>query len=347
VLPATIPCASALIPCDVIDFIQLWPQLKDNLALAVLVAWIKVPYARARFLSAIKSHLAQTQGDVRELTGQGLFHGFDHAIRLETCRSEKETEEAKLLGRAGGMRKLGLAACCRALGIGEPLPPTQVSKSTLAPSQGQARQRIPFKTRARGVPDVVAIGTSLRHYAIHRRFDKLDTIAALGRNLQPACEFGPSDTASFLQFVHLADSIVCKIGVILGNTLKDGCYTRCFLVRCLVLGFLSSTKDQIDWSQISMGTIRLASADETDVLGVFDSNWSASELSEFCFHRSDWAIFVPMFGCLWKEVFDTFKQEVDVMETVRSAKFVELATAHVERWGFASHPWCLVRQCVQ
>lgn len=243
------------------------------------------------------------------------------------------------------MRKLGLAACCRELGIGEPLPPTQVSKSTLAPSQGNTRHRMLFKTR--DVPDVVAIGTSRRPHAIHRKFDKLDKLAALGREIPPASELELSDTGSILRFVHWANSIVGKIGVLLGNTLKEGSYVRGFLVRCLVLGFLSSAKDHIDWSQVSMEMLRLASPDQSDVLGLFDSNWSASELSEFCFHRSDWAIFVPMFGCLWKEVFDTFNKEVDLMETVRSAKFVELARAYAKRWGFGAHPWCLVRQCGQ
>ena len=199
-------CAPYMIPADIDDFVRLWPELKHNLALAVLVAWIKVPHVRARFLKALRCNLAQEEKQTAPISAAALLAGFESAMRAEaTVRPLNEEEESKVIGRVGSMRTLGLAACCRAVDIGVPCTPKQAS--TLAASQGQRLRR---RSKTVGESDVVVLGSSRRQHMLRRNLSKLEDLAALAEVAPPAPDVLDANTLE--QFTSTADGLVGLIG---------------------------------------------------------------------------------------------------------------------------------------
>ena len=128
--------------------------------------------------------------------------------------------------------------------------------------------------------------------------------------------------------------------------MKEGSYSRGFLVRCLIIGAASQSEGKIDWNEVSVSVVRQAPPDQTEVLACFDAKLSAAQLSQLCFLRSDWALFVPMFGCLWREAHERWGA-TELQDIVASSMFYDLAKAYAQRWGFGAHPVTLVQQFLQ
>ena len=123
-------------------------------------------------------------------------------------------------------------------------------------------------------------------------------------------------------------------------------YGHAFLRRKLVLGELCSTPvadRTINWAEVSLEDIKMCSPDQSEVMDTFPAKWTAEEVSLFCFGRRDWAIFIPLLGCLFGEVVQKIKAAPDdLVKLVASEAFGEAAKAHHERYGIASHPYTLV-----
>ena len=128
----------------------------------------------------------------------------------------------------------------------------------------------------------------------------------------------------------------------------EGTYEYChaFLRRKLILAQMMATllhQRRVDWADVTLETIKASPPDQSKVIDMFPRQWSAADLSQFLFERTDWAIFVPLFGCLFKEVCDKMRVEEQVLEElVASPEFGEVAAQHLELHGIAGHPYTLV-----
>ena len=74
------------------------------------------------------------------------------------------------------------------------------------------------------------------------------------------------------------------------------------------------------------------------------NTWTAEDVSLFSFHRKDWAMFLPLFACLFGEVVQKTQADPDALVSlVESEAFGEAAKAHHERYGIGAHPYTLVK----
>ena len=91
----------------------------------------------------------------------------------------------------------------------------------------------------------------------------------------------------------------------------------------------------------------MCSPDQHAVLGAFPAKWGGRGRVAFCVDRRDWAMCVPLFGCLFGEVTNVAKKseaEPDALvQLVESEAFGEAAKAHHEQHDIASHPYALVK----
>ena len=104
-----------LMPCDVTDFVQLYPSVRHDLAFVVIIALLKEPRANAIF---VKKALALPPG-----------YGVDDLAAvlmdmLDDIRSPTEThrKEIEALNQQGVGRFTGVASTCRAWGLIECVP---------------------------------------------------------------------------------------------------------------------------------------------------------------------------------------------------------------------------------
>ena len=72
----------------------------------------------------------------------------------------------------------------------------------------------------------------------------------------------------------------------------------------------SSSCMGIDWGQIKVSDLQRAVLDQGDVLSTFPKEWSAADVSRLCWGRLDWALLVPIFGCLWTRVANKWGDEL-------------------------------------
>ena len=172
-----------------------------------------------------------------------------------------------------------------------------------------------------------------------------------------------TDTASFKAVVKT----VARLDAGLSNARKawnrQPGYVHHFLRRKLVLHALVSTpveERKVDWTEVDLGTIKNVCPDRKSAIDYFPggdnpndsfSKWfpkySAADMSQLCFHRVDFPIFVPLYACLFNEVFEKFcppKTKEELCHLVQSGAFLQAAQRHVERTGFAAHPYNLIAE---
>jgi len=128
---------------------------------------------------------------------------------------------------------------------------------------------------------------------------------------------------------------------------KSGYYLD-FLVRKLYLASLAVTKRACD-STCSLGRLREYSADAKEHLKQLPEEWTAAEASAYVCGRPDWAVFVSMYMCLWKEVADAAEEMGDAKGVLRwvlknKKELVAHATIFRAKHGLNPHPWILMRE---
>ena len=119
-------------------------------------------------------------------------------------------------------------------------------------------------------------------------------------------------------------------------------YGHSFLRRKLILGELCSTpvSDRcVNWAAVSLEDLNMCSPDQCQVMGAFPVKWTAEDVSLFCFDRRDWAMCVPLFGCLFGEVTQTIEAKPDALvKLVESEAFGQAAKAHHAQYDMAAPP---------
>ena len=156
------------------------------------------------------------------------------------------------------------------------------------------------------------------------------------------------DAASFklcVARVKLLDEAISAACPAWGQDTKA--YVHSFLRWKLIIGELCSTpvlQRCMDWSDVSLGDLKIGSLDQDEYLDSFPATWTAEDVSLFSFHRKDWAMFLPLFACLFGEVVQKTQADPDALVSlVESEAFGEAAKAHHERYGIGAHPYTLVK----
>jgi len=242
-------------------------------------------------------------------------------------------------------RSFGVASFCVTLGILERLDDD---------ATGEADQR-----------EIVKLGLTGTRYAIT---DDRATLAAFlceARRVAVtpprACASTPgqgtSGEADGAQYGEYADKAREALKTIGRNTRtlmtkakaqKSGYYLD-FLVRKLYLMSQAAGGTAADNSTVSLRRLREFSADSKEHLEALPQGWTAEEASQYVCHRPDWAIFISMYMCLWKEVSDV-AEELGELENVlrwlfRNTKSLASAAADFRaKHGLNPHPWVLMRE---
>ena len=199
----------------------------------------------------------------------------------------------------------------------------------------------------RGDAEVVHLGLTLREYQPTNDCSQLAKLIEVTRtHLWPSTVI--KDAASF-RFC------VARVKV-LDEAMSAGCtawgkdtvaYAHSFLRRKLILGEFCSTPvlDRgVNWADVSLEDLTMCSPDQRQVMGAFPVKWTAEDVSLFCFDRCVWAMFVPLFGCLFGEVTQRIEAEPDALvKLVESEAFGKAAKAHHAQYDIASHPYALVK----
>ena len=96
-----------------------------------------------------------------------------------------------------------------------------------------------------------------------------------------------------------------------------------------------------------MGEIQRISADCGDLLGEVETHVVSVALSYAVFGRTDWAIMLSCFACLWCEVVskrvDTDQWDMHkLLELLRSGTLSSLVAEYKQEHGYAPHPFMLM-----
>ena len=327
-----------LIPADVQNFVD-WcvdPDTTDNLAVWLLVAWMKMPSNRRCFLE----HLAQTQG----FSGTSLCEALRHAMEREDeeVRSPVRQQEYRNLARKGACRTTGLAQVCRATGIAKLAAVQGPEPSTSAGGTRRNSRKRPSSE--------LKLGARQKLYVVDMQAgaDIITKILELSRQVGP------------LPLVHNAQSLGDCVRVLVkfvsdaGSVLAPGeprlkaheqAYTAGYIVRLLTLGHLqrslalSQGRFVIDWSEFPLGLLQDACPDQKNLLNrIGEICKTAQEASEMMCSRPDWGLLVSMFGCLWQSVFDEEVSYQHLLSEIQSDRYFEAVIAYHEKWGFAPRP---------
>ena len=207
---ATVPVATLLMPCDVVDFLSNSVLLHDDLAMLILTAAIKEPLAVAALVEAWKQLPAQYSGsDLRSalLKSLAAADGAPHGVQLAQ------------LHRRGVSRFFGLITTATNLGI-------------IGPSKAEPPRRAAAAAKAAGAAQrqTYRLGASLTAYQV------LDPSASKCEKFLEATRAeehylaAPSDAGASTPCVEdLVDYGIVRIG---GGVAADRCQERRLAVLC-------------------------------------------------------------------------------------------------------------------
>ena len=119
-----------------------------------------------------------------------------------------------------------------------------------------------------------------------------------------------------------------------------------FAFRKIIIGESARRKNEVNW-ETSMGEIQRISADSGDHLAEVETHVVSVALSYAVFGRTDWAIMLSCFACLWCEVVskrvDTDQWNMHkLLELLRSGTLSSLVAEYKQEHGYAPHPFILM-----
>ena len=310
----------SIVPCDVLSFNGFFERYRDDLAYLVVAAFVKEPGALQQFECLLRRG---TDSD----EASAFREGWVNVINSIAGGAEQRTVELRQLTKSGTGRVSGLGPTLASVGILEPSPAAGPGKKIRKPD--------------------VYLGLTKRGYYI--RHDE-----GMFNQFWEDFNADPGDYGSW------ADALeVPKFGVFLyrarrllqfiakkncGLGLKKEGYCFHFLYRKLLIAEAQFRNKHasfaaVDWSTITLNDLTYMSADANEHLLVFDCDVNASALSYFFFGRTDWALFLSCFACLWGEVHES---DTDVDDVVKSEALLEYAAAWRKKNGIAPHPSVLL-----
>ena len=252
--------------------------------------------------------------------------------RVLECGQDKEA--LRNLMRQGGGRISGLARVMTKIGIIECVKKARPGPSTAA-------------------GDIFTLGLDTRNskYRFCTEdskfddfYDALEPANALWQKLLQKIDGEPFDLSSFCKEVRSELQIAGDAHPAFGMKAEGYCFD--FAYRKVVIAEASRRKDEVNW-ETSMGEIRKISADSGDLLDEVDTHAVSVALSHAVFGRTDWAIMLSCFACLWSEV--VAKRVItkewsleELLELLRSGRLSSIVAEYKQAHGYAPHPFTLL-----
>ena len=323
--------APALVPLDVIDFIDAFPKVHGDVALSIVVAMVKEPSAVRTILEFDGGRVFAAGG----LTGPSLHDALLAAIRV--CASTPDRplshrHELEQLNRQGVARFFGLAATAMAFGV-------------IVKTHGHSDD----------TDAVVRLGLTDSTYRITGDSSLCDefvrAVRAVGVDQPDAQHDATSAVAELIKYAERVRCLLRSAGEVvhIGTKQKKSGYVRDFIVRKLCLGWLAlwsrASTSAMLWEDVPIARWRALVADSHEHVSELPSSWSSSQASAFVCGRPDWPFLTSMYMCMWKEVADVFGN--DARHTLDASSHVLATIASFrKRHGFAPHPYVLVKACM-
>ena len=262
---------SSLVPVDVSDFLTQYPFVRHDAALTVLVAFIKEPLAVNCFLEALGGprHICANKSTPSSAELYGALEAM--ARRLDHAPHRTELQQ---LNRQGVGRFTGAATTCRFLQV--------IATHEESPE--------------------VHLGLTGRAYMFTNNLQGLEAFVIQARSSHIAEQGDLSAPGVLEQRVQDLRAIVIELGTkVPGMGTKSPGYVCNWLVRKIMMADLLHQSIPVNWSSVSLTTVRAMCPDQSDVLSTIPTDWSADFLSQILFGRRNWALMASLFGCLWQE----------------------------------------------
>ena len=328
-------CASWMMPCDVVDFLQCYDVLKSDLAMRIVVALVKEPTPIHLILEGWRRLSSKYDADQLRRLLESVAQVCDSTPDDDAAAQyDKELEQ---LGRQGVARYSGLATCLKCLGVIRKLTENETAPPGLGVQLGRTRVEYVFTLDSQrlrsflccvraAAPDIAtpcfdarAQCAAAAFLAIRRYGQQLRSLLV---KLADSCQFVPKGAVG---------------------------YTADIIVRKLCLPYWGD----VQWDEVPISSLREVSADEGENLQLFPPEWSAAQLSSFICQRPDWGFLVSAFLCIWKEVADHTPDAVELVsrfcilppgaEMSATTPLLNSARRLLRQHGIAMHPWILVK----
>ena len=156
--------------------------------------------------------------------------------------------------------------------------------------------------------------------------------------------------ANALSIARGLRAIYAKAAQAAPSTLErdDTGYCVTSLVRKVVLALLASGRASADWGSLRRSELEELCCDQSEFLKAVPQAWSAADISNFMFGRSDWGMFVSLYACFMKDALRSLKIETGqsgaVLEILASSTFGRAADALRAQHGHAVHPTLVLQE---
>ena len=289
-----------LMPCDITDFVNLYPRVRHDKAFVIIIVLLQEPQAIASFA---QKALALAPGYCVDDLAAVLLETLDD-IRSPT---EAHRKQIQALSQQGAGRFAGVASTCLEWGLIECVPaktrqgvlPRKRRRKMRA--KGQQASPSPSRRAQEEAEEEEQWHLGLRS----RTYRRTGAHERLGELLQASRFFRQPpeivDSTTFMEMVSWAEEFDKFLGRHSSTWAGQVGYAHDRLRRKLVVGQLSSSsgRTNVQWSDVSVDCLKRLSPDVCDYLSRVPAKWSARDLSRFCTDRDDWGVFVSMFACLW------------------------------------------------
>ncbi len=312
------------VPCDVVDFISHFPQVGGDFLWTMAIALFKEPRATGA--------MAETGALTRPPTAESLTEAFDAA--LAAVHEAPHESELRSLNRQGVARFQGVASTLRKWGYLELRDGATGVKRSRAAAQGPGPPQKTYVLGLQGqeyVRSTESVELSVRQLLLAR-----DAVQPEWSQLLLI-----QDGADALSIARRLRGICCKAAEAAPTILfsDDTGYGVASVVRKVMLALLASGRASVDWGSMSRAELEELCCDQSDFLKAFPEAWSAADVSDFVFGRSDWGIFVSLFACLMKDALKIPNvQPGPVLHCLASPTFGRAADALRAQYGHAVHP---------
>ena len=266
--------AHRLVPCEILDFLTIYEEIKSDLAMCIICAMVYEPAANAIIL-------AQWRQLPPDYDAQALAKRLEAALRAcgstpgrasgqpSDVREPEQHEEAR--------RCCGVAACGESLGL---------------------LRKAPHKAQG------MSLGTPKQNYVFTGDTTTLTEFLMLVRTEtksgHPPC-FDAREPGVFNQvqrYGHRLRRLMHGMAHDTNPTTANG--TGC-IVDTVVRTLCMPLYERMPWDHIPASNVQATSGS----LASFPKTWTASQLSAFVCQRPDWAWLAPVFTRLWKEYADS------------------------------------------
>ena len=336
-LPIELKATSAMtphiipnVPCDVVDFVNNFPQVGGDFLWTMVVALFKEPRATAAMVA--------TGVLTRPPTADTITEAFDAA--LDAVDEAPHESELKSLNRRGVARNQGVASTLRKWGYVQVKDEAPRVKRPRAAAQGRRPADRTYRLGLQG--QVYERSTESVKTSVQQLF------YAWGAVEKDWAELLPSDgVADALAIARTLRAICFKASEAAPTILfrDDTSYVVTSIVRKVVLALLVSGRASVDWGSVRRAELEEVCCDQMEFLQSFPAKWSAADISNFVFGRGDWGIFVSLFACLMKDTLSSTRMHADsVLHCLASPTFGRTADEVRAKCGHAIHPALVLQE---